>query len=467
MRIAKRLTVACLVSVALAASTLTAVAEDVPSPVPDAQASLSPSPSAEPSAAPSESAAPSAPPSTSASPSEAPEPAEPTQVLTTATPSEQASTPASSRVEAVAVEPTLTVKADTTKPVGTYGYASGTISPAAPADVVVQAYYSGAWRDVNSVTADADGTFRLRLLYGLNTVGKQKFRVRAAHDGFTMTSDVIVFTRTAKITVTSYAKTKVIHFASYVKGSIKGASSSTVKLQYYNGTKWVNVDSGKADSSGKFTIELYKKVTKGTHKYRLRIDSALGWVYSDTFTQKRIAGWKSSITNTKASEVKYTYQTGCPVGTSQLSTITMTYWDYDGDIRTGTMIVRRDVATKVRAAFKAAFFKGFNVNRMSNPDVWKADDVTMMAANNTSAFNCRKVTGNPYRVSPHSYGRSVDVNTYENPYRVNGKWYPSSKYGTYRPKVQGLLHSNSTLVKELKKRGFDWYSGWDWQHFQG
>ena len=46
-------------------------------------------------------------------------------------------------------------------------------------------------------------------------------------------------------------------------------------------------------------IELYKKVTKGTHTYRLRIDSKLGWVYSDTFTQKRIAGWKSSITNTK------------------------------------------------------------------------------------------------------------------------------------------------------------------------
>ena len=40
-----------------------------------------------------------------------------------------------------------------------------------------------------------------------------------------------------------------------------------------------------------------------------------------------------------------------------------------------------------------------------------------MAAGNTSAFNCRDVTGRPGVRSPHSYGRSLDLNTWENPYR--------------------------------------------------
>ena len=45
------------------------------------------------------------------------------------------------------------------------------------------------------------------------------------------------------------------------------------------------------------------------------------------------------------------------------------------------------------------------------------DDYASMAAGNTSAFNCRDVVGRPGVRSPHSYGRSLDVNTWENPYR--------------------------------------------------
>jgi hypothetical protein len=39
-----------------------------------------------------------------------------------------------------------------------------------------------------------------------------------------------------------------------------------------------------------------------------------------------------------------------------------------------------------------------------------------MAADNTSAFNCRPVTGTTDRGSNHSYGRAIDVSTIENPY---------------------------------------------------
>ena len=58
------------------------------------------------------------------------------------------------------------------------------------------------------------------------------------------------------------------------------------------------------------------------------------------------------------------------------------------------------------------------------------DDYKSMAAGNTSAFNCRQVVGSPGRRSPHSWGRSLDVNTWENPYRsaqgtVPNTWWMS------------------------------------------
>ena len=44
-------------------------------------------------------------------------------------------------------------------------------------------------------------------------------------------------------------------------------------------------------------------------------------------------------------------------------------------------------------------------------------DLAAMRADNTSAFNCRPVTGNPYRVSQHSYGNAIDINTVREPVR--------------------------------------------------
>lgn len=42
-------------------------------------------------------------------------------------------------------------------------------------------------------------------------------------------------------------------------------------------------------------------------------------------------------------------------------------------------------------------------------------DDRSMAANNTSAFNCRLTTSGT-RLSEHSYGKAVDINPVQNPY---------------------------------------------------
>jgi hypothetical protein len=110
---------------------------------------------------------------------------------------------------------------------------------------------------------------------------------------------------------------------------------------------------------------------------------------------------------------------------------------------------------------------------MANPNAYGGNDPKQMAADNSSAFNCRRVVGNPYRMSPHSYGIAIDVNPRQNPYRdVTGKWWPSNgkEFIDRTPRRLGMLSSKSTLVRVLGSDGFfwggRWYPGRDYQHFQ-
>ncbi len=174
------------------------------------------------------------------------------------------------------------------------------------------------------------------------------------------------------------------------------------------------------------------------------------------------------ITQTSAAEVSSTYRRGCPVGPRDLRTIRINQFGLDGRMHRGEMIVRADLANRVADSFEQMFAARFPVAQMRNPNVWGGSDEKMMYANNTSAFNCRRVVGNPSRLSPHSYGTAVDINPVQNPYRdPTGRWWPSKQYSTNRPaSVAGLHTSSSASVRALKGNGFRWFSGWDWHHFE-
>jgi len=174
------------------------------------------------------------------------------------------------------------------------------------------------------------------------------------------------------------------------------------------------------------------------------------------------------ITQTTAEEVGSTYRQGCPVGPRDLRTIRINQVGMDGAVHRGEIIVHSDLANRVAKTFEQVFAAGFPVAQMRNPNAWNGSDEKMMYANNTSAFNCRRVVGNPSRLSPHSYGTAVDVNPVQNPYRdPTGRWWPSRTYSTNRPaSVPGLHTASSASVKAFKGNGFRWFSGWDWQHFE-
>ena len=103
-------------------------------------------------------------------------------------------------------------------------------------------------------------------------------------------------------------------------------------------------------------------------------------------------------------------------------------------------------------------------------DVYGGDDMRSIKANNTSAFNCRAVTGGS-GWSEHAYGRAIDVNPFVNPY-VKGSTVlpPEAARFTDRSRTDpGMIHAGDAVVDAFAARGWSWGGYWsslkDYQHF--
>jgi len=94
-----------------------------------------------------------------------------------------------------------------------------------------------------------------------------------------------------------------------------------------------------------------------------------------------------------------------------------------------------------------------------------------MAANNTSAFNCRAVTGGS-AWSQHSYGWAIDINPVQNPYVTSsGTVLPpaGAQYVDRSQKAKGMIRAGDVVVKAFAAIGWGWGGYWsstkDYQHF--
>jgi hypothetical protein len=180
--------------------------------------------------------------------------------------------------------------------------------------------------------------------------------------------------------------------------------------------------------------------------------------------------WRASVRTITAGEIPYTYRSGCPVGPASLRRVKMPYYDWAGVPRLGDLIVRTSSADDMQRVFKRAFGVRFSIRQIRPVDVWKGSDIAAMAADNTSAFNCRKVTGNPYRLSQHSYGNAIDINTVENPYVTPTQVYPagSETYLNRRWVRKGMIVSSGPIAAGMRAEGWPWGARWsnpDYQHF--
>ena len=154
---------------------------------------------------------------------------------------------------------------------------------------------------------------------------------------------------------------------------------------------------------------------------------------------------------------------GCPVPPSRLRLMTVSFWGFDGRSHTGRLVVHRDAARPVRRALHVLYDARFPIRRMRLVDDFGASDDRSMAADNTSAFNCRRAAGSTHW-SEHAFGRAIDINPRENPMLLDGRAFPRNA----RRRGQGVIRANGVAVRAFARVGWGWGGSWtspDYQHF--
>ena len=167
---------------------------------------------------------------------------------------------------------------------------------------------------------------------------------------------------------------------------------------------------------------------------------------------------------------------GCPVPIEDLRYLKIPYKNFGGQSKMGEMIVNKDVAKEVIDIFASLYRHNYPIRQMRLVSDFGADDWRSIEADNTSAFNCRPVTGGK-KWSNHSYGRAIDINPLENPYiSRSGKiahklslQYRNRVRDSQTPAQRALILKNDYIVKLFHSKGWRWGGSWhsikDYQHF--
>lgn len=165
---------------------------------------------------------------------------------------------------------------------------------------------------------------------------------------------------------------------------------------------------------------------------------------------------------------------GNPVPCSRLATVSFDYSDNEGAIRRGAVVVLDAVAPEVEALFGELLLRSFPLAGAQPLEAFDGDDQRSMAANNTSAFNGRPMTGGG-GWSKHAYGAAIDINPLQNPYvsqagSANQEVLPPAG-AAYLERTAPRSGMAEEVISVFYDHGFlIWGGNWkqpiDYQHFE-
>jgi hypothetical protein len=267
-----------------------------------------------------------------------------------------------------------------------------------------------------------------------------------------------------------------------LSGVVEGEPATGITLERRLGTVWTPVATGAVAPTGEWSMS-WVADTPGTVALRATTSYADGTTVSSAAASMLVVAAIDAMVSGPLvrTDVPTSYRNGCPVGPDRLRRLVVNYWDYQGKVRRGTLVVVASAAPVVQRAFTRAFADRFRIKKIVPVDAYygpgvtpTGSDVRAMNDGNTSAFNCRGVTGSRFRVSQHSYGNAIDINTFENPYVTSSKVYPAKakkRYVKNRSKHlgdPGVLRRKSGITRVFLKARWSWGGFWahrDWQHF--
>ncbi len=177
-----------------------------------------------------------------------------------------------------------------------------------------------------------------------------------------------------------------------------------------------------------------------------------------------------TVSTPTAAQLFASWEPGCPVDVGDLRILTMSHWGYDGKVRNGKLVVAAVQVGAVTKVFQILYDAQFPIERMELIEEYGGDDNASMAANNTSAFNCRLVTGGT-SYSEHSYGHAIDINPLVNPYVKGSTILPpaGAPYADRSKDATGMIHAGDEVVMAFNGIGWVWGGTWtslkDYQHF--
>lgn len=178
-----------------------------------------------------------------------------------------------------------------------------------------------------------------------------------------------------------------------------------------------------------------------------------------------------AIDDTIAPRLSRSWREGCPVGPEDLRLLTVSHWNYVGTATTGELVVHADFASDIVDVFRRLYEARFPIERMELVDVYEGDDDLSMAANNTSAFNCREIAWKPGVWSNHALGAAIDINPLVNPYVSNSRILPpeGAVFADRSVEALGGIYPGDVVTQAFADIGWGWGGNWssakDWQHF--
>jgi hypothetical protein len=368
----------------------------------------------------------------------------------------------------------------------------------------------GGWTALGDAAVDASGTAAVTVTFRSNPIA-----LRATYlgvEGYApSTSDPVVVTGAQQPTTVTLAAPRsvkderTVRIAARVSTPYAVVPGAAVTVQVYRDKKWRTLGSARTDGSGAATVS---SQPRATYRYRAVV-TAGDWytgARSATVTVKNVPpgtvvtlpskaprprklpaqpratgdGPHPSVSSISAtvwkSMVGRSWRAGCPVGRSQLRLVRINYWGFDGYRHRGELVVHRSIAGKTVRAFSDLYRHRVPIRAMYRVDRFGyskrlrgGNDYASMAADNTSAFNCRDVVGRKGVRSPHAYGRAIDINTFENPYRYRaGKWVPNTWWRNRSAGTYAWTKRSHLVPTIMRRNGFRWpYGSIDGQHFAG
>lgn len=158
---------------------------------------------------------------------------------------------------------------------------------------------------------------------------------------------------------------------------------------------------------------------------------------------------------------------------SRQKLVRVLYYSFDQRVHAGQLVIDGELEVDIEKVFRVArehHFPIHSVIPISHPRFRKQgrwDDDLSMAANNTSAFNYRLITGGT-KLSNHAYGRAIDINPVQNPYIKGELVLPPG--AQYQPSVEGTVTDNHPVTRAFLELGWEWGGHWDtrkdYQHFE-